>query len=133
MKAILFTISMLTFCGVCSCRQTAKEYHDRGIAKASLGDYGGAIVEFSKAIEIDPHSAEIFYRRGLAKSKLEDYRGAIADFSKAIEIDPRNAGAYNTRGLAKYWLGDKDEGCLDISKARELGFNAYDAVYLFCN
>ena len=71
--------------------QTAKEYFDRGIAKYNLHDNRGAIVDYTKAIEINPEYAEAYHNRGIAKDFLKDYRGAIADYTMVIEIDPDNA------------------------------------------
>ena len=60
---------------------SANEYWNIGLKKMGLGekDYTGAIVDFSKAIELDPENKYAYYSRGTAKYELEDYRGAIAD------------------------------------------------------
>jgi len=52
--------------------QTAEEYHNKGNAKVNLGDYRGAIQDYSKAIELNPNDAEAYYNRGNAKVNLGD-------------------------------------------------------------
>jgi tetratricopeptide (TPR) repeat protein len=73
---------------------------NRGVARHQMGDYGGAISDFSKAIELDPSSALAFNNRGLSRVKLEDFEGAITDLSKAIDLDPSVAAIYFNRGIA---------------------------------
>jgi tetratricopeptide (TPR) repeat protein len=114
--------------------QTAEEYFVRGLSKASLEDYRGAIADFTKAIEIGPQDADAYLNRGFRKGRLKDYRGAIADFTRAIEIDPQYVKAYSYRGLAKITIGQLDSGCLDLSKAGELGYSdAYEQIRKWCN
>ncbi|MGD1008267.1 MAG: trypsin-like peptidase domain-containing protein, partial [Ignavibacteriaceae bacterium] len=79
----------------------ANAYSNRGIAKADLEDYRGAIQDYNQAIEINPNYAGAYYNRGIAKADLEDYRGAIQDYNQAIEINPNDANAYYNRGIAK--------------------------------
>lgn len=109
-------------------------YMNRGVVKFELEDYGGAIQDYSKAIELNPNNVYHYYNnRGLTKSHLEDYRGAIQDYNKAIELSPNYAGAYYNRGIAKYNLVDINGACLDWSKAGELGFaQAYNLIKEYC-
>jgi tetratricopeptide (TPR) repeat protein len=114
--------------------QTPKEYFNRAVAKLNLQDYRGAIVDFTKAIELNPNFAEVYFHRGMCKAILEDYRGAIVDFTKAIGLNPNYAEAYFHRGVSKLLLEQKDSGCLDLSKAGELGFaKAYESIQMGCN
>ena len=56
--------------------QNANDFFDRGNSKAKLGDYRGAIADYTTAIEIDPKEAAAYNNRGLSKDNLGDYRGA---------------------------------------------------------
>ena len=73
--------------------QTPNEYFNRGNAKAKKGDFRGAIIDYTKAIELNPSNVDAFFNRGNAKAKNGDFRGAIIDYTKAIELDPSNAEA----------------------------------------
>jgi len=101
---------------------TASEYFEKGYAKSELKDYAGAIVCFTKAIELDPLFVKAYSNRGNAKGDFHDYKGAITDYSKVIEINPYDAQAYFRRGILKLSLGQKNNGCLDLHKAKELGY-----------
>ena len=45
-------------------------YNNRGIEKAELGDYAGAIADYTKAIKINPEHAKAYYNRGVAFRKI---------------------------------------------------------------
>ena len=115
--------------GNISSGQTAGKYLENGNTKYNLGDYSGAILDYNKAIEINPNDAGAYYKRGNAKRILGDNRGAIQDYNKAIEINPNDAEAYLKRGNAKDKLGDKNGACLDWNMAGKLrDMNAYDLI-----
>jgi tetratricopeptide (TPR) repeat protein len=105
---------------VCVVKPEAASYYDAGHAADSKGDYTAAIVDYSKAIEVDPKFTYAYNGRGNAKDHKGDYDGAIADYSKAIEIDPDFLNAYNDRGNAKDSKGDYDGAIADYNKAIEL-------------
>jgi len=110
-------------------KNTAKEYVLNGNAKYNLADYGGAIKECDRALEIDPNNTEAYNNRGLAKYELEDYEGAIQDYTKVIEIDPYNALAYYNRGGSKYRLSNFEGAIKDCDRAIEINPN-YAAAYI---
>lgn len=83
----------------------ANAYYNQGLAKSELGQYDDAILEYNKAIEIDPNCPRAYFNRGRSLFKLGRYEDAILDFTKAIEIDPDYSAAYNSLGLAKLKLG----------------------------
>ena len=103
--------------------ETDLDYKQRGNAKYNKGDLDGAILDWDKAIELNPKYADAYYNRGIAKSDKGDLDGAILDYDKAIELNPKFALAYYNRGLAKKDKGDLDGSKKDIIRARELGFN----------
>ena len=82
-------------------------------------DNEGALVDCSKAIEIDPNSKWAYDNRGWAHMRLGSFDTAIDDFTEALRIDPKLAVAYNGRGLAYWKLGMRrraiDEFSLAIS------------------
>ena len=62
--------------------------HTRGVAKAGLGDYNGAIEDFDECIRYNPKKALYYQDRGAAKEALNQHEAAIVDFQKAKELDP---------------------------------------------
>ena len=98
MKIFYLLIAMLTESFVYS--QTAEQYFNAWIAKVSIQEHNGAIVDFTKAIDLEPELAIGYFNRGLSKYYLQDYRGAISDYNKAIELNPKDVTAYVNRGVA---------------------------------
>ena len=87
------------------------------------------IVDYNKAIEINPQDADAYYNRGIAKYDLGDYQGAIVDYSKAIEINPENEFVYSLRGFVRESVNDLVAACSDWRKAVDLGLEV-SAIYL---
>ena len=51
-------------------------------------NYWEAILDFSKAIEIDPKDSFLYFWRGFAYEFLEEYSTAIKDLKIAKQLDP---------------------------------------------
>ena len=58
-------------------------------------DFDRAVVEYSRAIEIDPKQTDFYSDRGIAYAANRDYGRAIADYDTALKIDPNNSQAYD--------------------------------------
>ena len=80
---------------------SAETYFLWGNAKYKLGDYVGAIADYTVTIRLKPDDAEAYQARGLAKAYLGQYVAAIADYDIAIRFKPDLAEAYVARGFAK--------------------------------
>ena len=84
---------------------SAETYFLWGNAKYKLGDYVGAIADYTITIRLKPDDADAYYNRGSAKFRLERYIAAIADYDIVIRLKPDDADAYYNRGSAKANLG----------------------------
>ncbi|NTV06181.1 MAG: hypothetical protein HGA59_06710 [Chlorobiaceae bacterium] len=61
-------------------------YYNRGIVKNIIGDFAGAIPDFTQAIGLDKKMAAAFFHRGIAKSKTGDLFGRLEDFCEAARL-----------------------------------------------
>ncbi len=95
-------------------------YRGRGLARAELGQYPGAIEDFTKALELHPTSIVQAYR-GWMHLTVDAPKLALRDFELAIELDTKNSDAYNGRGLSLARLGRHREALEDAEKALRLG------------
>lgn len=91
-------------------------FYRLGYAFKEKKDYTNAVINFNKAIEINPYNSvyqdEIRYISNLEMLKgkemydLQDYQSALEHFNKALEYDPLNAGAMFRIGNIYYSIKD---------------------------
>jgi len=98
----------------------ATAHNNRGIAYAEKADYGRAVTDFDRAIEIDPTFAKSLNNRGAARLRAGEYDRAIEDFDRAIGLQPAYAGAYANRGQAWLKKGDYARAESDYAAATDL-------------
>ena len=106
---------------------SAKTYFVWGYTKSDLGDYKGAITDYTHAIRLNPDDANAYNNRGNAKSNLGQHFAAIADYDIAIRLNPDYANAYINRGLAKMDLGQHFAAIADYDIAIRLNPDHTDA------
>lgn len=92
-------------------------YFFRGLAKYSLGDYEGAILDFNKSININPYFSYNYQYRGISKSQLKRFHEALKDFADAIHRGPNNADVYVNRGTTKIQLDMYENSLSDFDTA----------------
>ena len=102
-------------------------YFRWGKSKSDLGNYVGAITDYTAAIRLYPDFAEAYNNRGNAKSRLGQYFSAISDYDIAIKLKPEDAVAYYNRGNAKARLGQHFSAILDYDTVIRLKPNDADA------
>jgi tetratricopeptide (TPR) repeat protein len=95
-------------------------YRGRGLARAELGQYPGAIEDFTKALELHPTSAVQAYR-GWTHLVVDAPKLALRDFELAIELDSHNGDAHNGRGFVRASLGHHREAIQDALEALRHG------------
>ncbi len=102
-------------------------YRNRGIKfmnrwsrKAAASDLSLALMDFSRAIEMNPRYADAYVSRGKAYVAKNDPDLAISDFSAAIRIDPRHVQAFNSRGDLFRGKADNDLAVADFNDAIRL-------------
>ena len=79
-----------------------------------------SLVDYSKAIELNPNDADAYYNKGCTYGEAGEYDKAIADYSKVIEMDPSSADAYYNRGCAYSEKGEVDKAVGNLKRCIEL-------------
>ena len=108
-------------------KQKANEYltyFKRGDTKIKLGNYTGAVADYTQAILLRPDIAETYNNRALIKGILKEYNAAIADYDEAIRLKPDYTEAYAGRGQMKLHISHIRDGRVDIEKALKLAVKA---------
>lgn len=65
-------------------------WNNRAMSKTKLEEYGAAISDAAKAIQINPEYAKAYYRRGVSSLAIMRPKDAVPDFKKALELEPGN-------------------------------------------
>jgi tetratricopeptide (TPR) repeat protein/S1-C subfamily serine protease len=86
----------------------------RGYNKLEAGDKAAALLDFNKAIILDPNSARGYLSRGILNYRAGNSNSkTILDIDKAISLDDRSEVAYFLRANSKLQLGDNKGALLD--------------------
>ena len=87
---VLLSVGIFAACGS-PAGSTAEWHFDNGVNLVEEGQYAQAIIEFSKAIELDPNRSTAYYNRAYIYKLQGRKAEAIADFEKSITIsdDPQ--------------------------------------------
>jgi tetratricopeptide (TPR) repeat protein len=102
-------------------RASSRIYEQRGLARAELRDFAGAIEDLTNAMALRPDHAELLTLRGRLYIVADAPRLALHDFDTAIRLDPKDGDAYNGRGHARLRLGEHREAIADAEQALSLG------------
>lgn len=94
----------------------AEAYFNRGIKYNKHNNVEDAIVEFTKAIKLNPDYVEAYFNRGVCYDKMDDYGRAIADYTNVIRIRPDYAEAYYKRANNYVVKGDYGRAIADYTK-----------------
>ena len=78
---------------------TAVVYLDRGLLYQSVGQPGKAMLDFSKAIDLDENLSEAYSRRGLMYLVSGNQEEAWDDFVKAVKLNPLDGSARGNMGM----------------------------------
>lgn len=92
-------------------------YLERAQQRFESGYFKGAIDDYSHALEIEKHDAEIWLGRGLAREKVKDFGGAFSDYTKAIELNERFVKAWINRANILFKQDRFQEAVEDYSVA----------------
>jgi tetratricopeptide (TPR) repeat protein len=106
---------------------TARDYCNRGVAREKKGDLDGALADYTRAIELNPHDATPYNNRGLVKVAKGDLDGALADYDRALQIRPRNFETHDNRGVVRQKKGDLDGALTDYNIAIKLWWKCVPA------
>lgn len=68
----------------------SKAFELRGLVRIELKQYLASIIDFNKAIDLNPENGSIYYYRHLAHSVLSQYEEAIEDCKSLIALEPHN-------------------------------------------
>jgi Flp pilus assembly protein TadD len=87
---------------------------------ARKGDYAAALIEWRKAVELDPQDGKARYHLAFALDKQGQLDEATVQYQKVVEFDPNNAAAYSSLAVALTREGKLADGIDAYSKSHEI-------------
>jgi tetratricopeptide (TPR) repeat protein len=92
---------------------TFNAYYAKGLALSGKQEFDKAVIQFQKALELNPNNPDLFYNIGLALNNLNRLDEALKVYSRAIELKPDYVEAFVNRANilnngAKYGEALKD-------------------------
>ncbi|GCC51036.1 hypothetical protein SanaruYs_12560 [Chryseotalea sanaruensis] len=103
-------------------------YAERGYLYLKNGEYRQALVDYNRAIELNPKEADYYLNRGIIHEKLKQFKEAYNDYSFVIKLDESLSSAWLNRGNVLLRLNKEKLAIEDYSAA--IAFeNDYAAAY----
>jgi len=117
LRKLLLIMTLIVLAG---CGKSADDHMQAGYAEIRQGDMAGAILEFEKAVEVDPDNPEARNALGATLSALGDFERAVEQFRAAIAADNQFVeGHYNlARALSE--LGRFDEALAEFKATAQI-------------
>lgn len=104
--------------------EKAADYLSLGNFHYETGGCMKAILDYTKALYIEPNYAEAFNNRAYTYMRMQNYSQALADLNKALKIRPNYINALMNRGDLYNYYGpeiDKKSAVKDYEKVISLG------------
>ena len=76
-----------------------KKYLESGLSYMDKKQYDAAVIQFKKAIQVDPRFADAHYQLGLTYLRQGHAKEGYSELRKASELDPKNLKARLEQGL----------------------------------
>jgi tetratricopeptide (TPR) repeat protein len=103
-------------------------YNNRGIAYAGKRQYEQAVLDYARAIGLNPKFDKAYVNRGNAYWHLGKYEESFADYQTAIKLNPEDPNAYYNLACRHALRKNETEACMWLKKAVEKGFTQWEFI-----
>jgi len=107
--------------------ESAETRNVLGLALAERGELDQAIVEFRRALALDPDNGAAHWHLGAALASRGGHAEATTHLERAVQLQPRNSQAHSDLGLVLAMQGKFDEAEGHLAQALALDPQAEDA------
>lgn len=73
--------------------------HKKALKLQENGEQDKALVQFGKALEIDPNNPELLYDKAVSLQMMLRFDDAIEYYDKSLAVNKKNFGAFINKGL----------------------------------
>lgn len=116
----LVWIILLTCCCIAGCENKADTSNAEGLKFYNKGKYGEAILQFQKALELNPNHYDARFHLGITYYVANRIDEAIVELIKAIDINPKDPKAHYNIAFAYVTKEKVPEALIEYQKAIDL-------------
>ena len=128
MKKVVYILILLPFLISAEVQaQSTKQYLKAGEDFAKANNYADAIVQYTKAIELDPDNEKAYIQRAIANSRLGEHEKAAMDYDRALVFEVKDAELYYFSGNEWHLHGDHAAALIKLTTAINLKKNFLEA------
>ena len=113
--------------------ENPKLFNERGLRLASSGKPRQALVEFQRAVWLNPRAIDAHYNLGATLDRLGRFDQAVASFRRCLRLSPRWAQARANLGVSLANLGDCEQAEKELRHALRLAPKAVEIHYSLGN
>ncbi|MFH0796528.1 MAG: O-antigen ligase family protein [Candidatus Omnitrophota bacterium] len=99
-------------------------YYKRGIAAREAENWSEAILNYRKAVQMDPANLQAFYKMAFVYASAGDAKNAIRVYHDILRVSPNFAKTYYNLALLSIRLGNKEDALNYLILS--LKYNSYD-------
>ena len=96
--------------------ERARNFYDQGKYAEDRKQCDQAVLNYTKALQIDRSSDATLQHRGSCRYQMGDLTGALADLDECLQIQPNNAQAYGIRASIRKSMGQREEAIADLTE-----------------
>jgi tetratricopeptide (TPR) repeat protein len=117
-------------------RQIAEKYpkekrtfNSLGIYYRNNSDFDKSIIEFNKALEIDPNYGEVHNNLGYAYLQMGNFSKAVEHLKKYVSLSPGEDNPLDSLAEAYFNMGHLDEAIANYKEALRINSGLYDSYF----
>jgi hypothetical protein len=100
---------------------SSKVHYNRGVQYTLRKDFKNALVDYNRALELDPNNLDALFNRANTYENLNDLPTAFKDYNAYLEKE-KDAAVYYKRSYLYLKSGDLNSAFDDLQRAEEMRF-----------
>jgi lipoprotein NlpI len=97
-------------------KQLADLFGKRAIARSLLLQHGEAVMDLSRAVELDPLNPRVYEDRAVIYLKLREFKQADTDLEMALGLDSGRSVAQREKGRLAFYRGDYEQAAQHFAR-----------------
>ncbi len=130
--AYIFLSAFFLACFATINAQNAKQYYKTGLTFVEARNYQDAIIQFSKAIEINPDYTEAYIERAKSYRAINENEKAVEDYERALIFEKKKDELYLEASAVNLLLKRYDRALEFVKEAIRINSKSEEAYRLQC-